>query len=362
MLEHFNSCLPFPYCLARISAVRFYNLHADKENGSQMTQYTSQQLSLMKTFIWVVTAGSFSLAAKQLCTSQPTVSRQLRTLEDHLNVQLLHRTPVGIKLTEPGKRYFEYVQSLVKNLETFESELRGNASLPTGVLRVVVPRGFCEDSLVEIASRYLSAYPSTRLDWKFGDADVRFGDRTIDCAITVGLPKDELLIARKLCDISMSVVAAPALLSRFKKVKTAQDLTKLPWVALSGRQTNNVKLQDQYGDLSSFDITPSFVADSAHAVCRATVSGIGVAVLPECCVAECQAMGELVRVLPHLTMPPVSIYLVYPKSRHYPCKLRKFIDLTLSLSSEVFARPELPILTQTPTHLLNRRASAAIRL
>lgn len=53
---------------------------------------------------------SFSKVAEHLHMTQPAVSKQIRKLEDELGVELLHRSPQGIQLTEAGiqfqKNYF----------------------------------------------------------------------------------------------------------------------------------------------------------------------------------------------------------------------------------------------------------------
>jgi DNA-binding transcriptional LysR family regulator len=302
-----------------------------------MAKITPNQLALINTFVRIVAAGSFSRAAKQLNTSQPTVSRQLCMLETHLGIQLLNRSTRGISLSEAGRRYYEYSRALSEDLDRFENELRGEANLPSGLLRVVVPSGFGQYRLMEVAAQYLKVNPAVRLEWKLSESPARFVDDAVDCAIQVDTIKDELLIARKLGEVNKIVVAAPALLTRYSDIWKPEDLSKLPWVALSNHHSCSIQLRDRRGNARKVDISPSFMADSVPVARQAALLGIGAALISSCAVSADIAAGRLTHVLPDWSGLSVPIYLVYPRFQHYPIKLRKFVDLISSLSPQLFS-------------------------
>lgn len=326
-----------------------------------MTKISANQLSLINTFVQIVSAGSFSRAAQQLNTSQPTVSRQLRILEEHLGIKLLNRNTRGISLSEAGRRYYEYSRSMSADLDRFESELRGETDLPCGLLRVVVPSGFGQSRLIEVAAQYLKANPAIRLEWKISDAPARFVDDAVDCAIQVDTIKDELLIARKLGEVNKIIVAAPALLSRHGNICKPEDLSRLPWVTLPNHHCGAIQLRDQWGNTRKLDISPSFMADSVPVARQAALQKIGAAFISSCAVSEDIAAGRLAHVLPDWSGLPVSIYLTYPKSQHYPLKLRKFVDLIKSLSPQFFTAVDpvscTPCMTSAANQPLHRPAA-----
>jgi DNA-binding transcriptional LysR family regulator len=301
-----------------------------------MTKTSANQLALINTFVQIVSAGSFSRAAQQLNTSQPTVSRQLRMLEAHLGIKLLNRNTRGISLSEAGRRYYEYSRIMSEELDRFESELRGETGLPCGLLRVVVPSGFGQSRLIEVAAQYLKANPAIRLEWKISDSPPRFVDDAVDCAIQVDTIKDELVVARKLGAVNKIIVAAPALLSRYGSICKPEDLSRLPWVTLPNHHCGSIQLRDRWGNSRKLDISPSFMADSVPVARQAALQEIGAALISSCAVTEDIAAGTLVQVLPDWSGLPVSIYLTYPKSQHYPVKFRKFVDLIKSLSPQFF--------------------------
>src|SRR5213596_3525491 len=100
---------------------------------------TADRIELMKTFVQIVEAGSFSAAAAQLATTQPTVSRRLQALERSLGVRLLRRSTHGIGLTEDGERCLDRARRLLSDWQEFESDLKGVGEEPSGSLRIVAP-------------------------------------------------------------------------------------------------------------------------------------------------------------------------------------------------------------------------------
>ena len=67
---------------------------------------------ILDTFIAVCDCGSFTKAAERLYISPTAVMKQMNTLEKHLEVKLIERTPAGIHLTEAGAVIFIGMRSL----------------------------------------------------------------------------------------------------------------------------------------------------------------------------------------------------------------------------------------------------------
>jgi len=92
----------------------------------------------MRMFVRVVESGNFSAVARELGIGQPTVSKQIASLEAHLGAQLLMRTSRRVVLTDAGRDFFESASKLVAELDAAESRipqwLRGlRAPEPSGL-------------------------------------------------------------------------------------------------------------------------------------------------------------------------------------------------------------------------------------
>jgi LysR family hca operon transcriptional activator len=77
------------------------------------------ELRHLRYFVAVAEAGSLTVAAEQrLHTSQPSLSRQIRDLEDELGAQLLTRAARGIELTPAGRAFLEHARLVLSQVET----------------------------------------------------------------------------------------------------------------------------------------------------------------------------------------------------------------------------------------------------
>jgi LysR family hca operon transcriptional activator len=75
------------------------------------------ELRHLRYFVAVAEAGSLTVAARKLHTSQPSLSRQIRDLEDEVGSQLLTRRARGIELTPAGRAFLEHARSVLSQVE-----------------------------------------------------------------------------------------------------------------------------------------------------------------------------------------------------------------------------------------------------
>src|SRR6478735_3071943 len=103
----------------------------------------------LRLFMRVVETGSFSKASADLGITQPTATKHVAALEQHLGARLLHRSTRGVTLTEIGALYYEKCKSIQRELEEadnlaslLQSRVRGQLRVSTSVAfgrRVLVP-------------------------------------------------------------------------------------------------------------------------------------------------------------------------------------------------------------------------------
>ena len=76
------------------------------------------ELRHLRYFVAVAEAGSLTVAAeRQLHTSQPSLSRQIRDLEDEIGAQLLRRSARGVELTPAGRAFLDHARSVLSQVE-----------------------------------------------------------------------------------------------------------------------------------------------------------------------------------------------------------------------------------------------------
>lgn len=75
------------------------------------------ELRHLRYFVAVAEAGSLTVAAqRELHTSQPSLSRQIRDLEDEVGAQLLTRSARGIELTPAGRAFLDHARSVLSQV------------------------------------------------------------------------------------------------------------------------------------------------------------------------------------------------------------------------------------------------------
>ena len=119
--------------------------------------------NLYKTFYDVATYGSISKAAVVNYTSQPAISRSIKTLEEQLNTKLFHRTKKGIELTEKGKELYFYVEQGYNSFLTAERSMLETNTLEKGKLSIGIPSHIATFYLFDAIDAFHKDYPNIEI-------------------------------------------------------------------------------------------------------------------------------------------------------------------------------------------------------
>lgn len=299
------------------------------------------RLELMQTFLRIVEAGSLTAAARQLGTTQPTVSRRLKMLEQYLGLELLKRTTHTLTLTTDGERCYERVKDLLQTWGAVESDLRGARDEPHGILRVLAPHAFGQEHLIGPLASYLERYPNMSVEWNLHD-DRSLHDfigEGIDCAIQVGHLRDQNLVANRIGEISRIVVASPELFRQRALPEYPEQLSELAWISLTTFYQQEIELHQRHsGQSVRLGFNPRLRTDNLYAMKNAVIRGIGIGVGSTWVMVDDLASGKLINLLPDWSASSLPVNLIYPYARFYPAKLRCFTEIMKQVLPEIFGR------------------------
>lgn len=294
------------------------------------------RVELMRTFVRIVEAGSLSAAAVQMNTTQATVSRRLQSLETLLGVRLILRTTHAMKLTDDGERCYQHARRVIDSWVALEDEVGHAEDEPVGVLRVRASHAFGQEQLLEPLTQFLMRYPRLNVEWMLNDRSADFLSDNIDCAIRVGAEIDPATVSVLLAEVPRCIVASPELLSRFAPVDTPDDLSALPWVALNTFYREHIELfEGESSQPLRIAISPRLSTDSLYVARKSALTGLGVAVVSSWTVEEDIHEGRLVHLLPDWQPAALPVHLVYPWSRYYPARLRRFLEMMREVMPEI---------------------------
>jgi DNA-binding transcriptional LysR family regulator len=288
------------------------------------------KLGSLKAFVKVVELGSFSEAGRQLRLSRSAVSKYIADLEDDLGVQLLNRTTRRASPTENGQAYFERALTILADLDAADQSVAQLQSTPRGLLRVNAPMSFGTIKLGPILADFMALYPELRIQLVLSDEQVDPIQGGLDVTLRIAELESSSLIARKITPIERVVCASHDYLNRNGTPAHPNDLRQHNCLTYGFLSTGNQwKLSGKDGD---HWIQPSWTlcANNAEVLRDAAVKGCGIALLPVFMAEKELKSGALRVVLSAYKAPPLTLYAIYPPTRHLALKVRLFIDFLVA--------------------------------
>jgi DNA-binding transcriptional LysR family regulator len=134
------------------------------------------ELRHLRYFVAVADAGTFTQAAEQMFVAQPTLSQQIRRLEEMVGTPLLQRRREGVRLTEAGSVLLDESRAVLSRVDHGVSRIRQAAGLGRPRLRFALPPSLPEDLAVDVASRLQAAAKAAGVDvaWIEAPLDAEF--------------------------------------------------------------------------------------------------------------------------------------------------------------------------------------------
>lgn len=156
----------------------------NKSPLDEETLLSGQFWGELRVFLAVAKSKSFNRAAEMTNTSQPTVSRQVKRLQDVVGSQLFISTPRGVKLTKKGEALAQALSRLDHTLHSITSDLKSENDEAEGVVRVSITDGlnalFAAPALVNFSAQYPKIQvhlksPLNHIDLRENQTDVMIG-------------------------------------------------------------------------------------------------------------------------------------------------------------------------------------------
>jgi LysR family cyn operon transcriptional activator len=140
----------------------------------------------LRYLLAVADHGGFTRAAEALHVSQPTLSQQIRQLEDTLGVALFDRTSRTVKATDAGEAYIECARRVLVELEAGKRALHDVKDLSRGTLRLAMTPTFMAYLVGPLVRDYAARFPGIHLEifeLSMDDIEAGLADDSLDIAI-----------------------------------------------------------------------------------------------------------------------------------------------------------------------------------
>lgn len=293
------------------------------------TARTAHQARWMLTFARIVECGGISAAAVQLGLDKAAVSRQLRDLEDSLDIRLMHRSTRRLTLTEVGAVVYERAQRIVHELEQAHMEAQALRSLPSGVLTISTSVAFGKLHVLPLMAEFMRRFPDIELQLCLLDRHVDLIEEGVDVLLRLCDSPPQHLVAHHLCGVDYAVVATPEVAGREPLVRTPEDLGKRDCLFYGFKNRGSTWQIRQGGQMVSVDVSTRVSVNSSEAVRELALQGLGIALLPCFAIVADLQKERLVRLLPGCEVEGNlgrNLYALHLPGRFTSPKVRVFVE------------------------------------
>jgi DNA-binding transcriptional LysR family regulator len=289
-------------------------------------------LGSIELFCFAAELGSFTAAATAAGVTPAAVSRSIARLEERLGVRLFVRTTRQIRLTDGGRVYFEQCRQALSQLTDAERQVTGSQAKPAGALRISAPTPFAHYRLLPLLGEFRRRYPEVTLDIHVSNRNIDFADEGYDLAIRGRAPADSSLIARKLEDAELVLVASPAYLKRAGKPKKLEDLQQHECIQFDLPSTGKRIPWPFMVDGAQVDVPTGgglCCSEDVLGIVTLARAGAGLVQTYRFIVEQDLARGDLVELLPQHAGASRPFILLYPHARHLSLRVRTFVDFLI---------------------------------
>lgn len=251
----------------------------------------------MEVFARVVELGGLSAAARSLRMTPSAVSKLLARLEGRLGARLLNRSTRKLTLTPEGQAFHDRAVRVLADIDEAERSVT-SAAAPRGRIRVNSNVPFGLHHLIPLIPAFTARYPEVVVDLVLTDQVVNLMDERTDVAIRVGPMPASQLMARKLGESPMAVVASPDYLARRGAPRALEDLDAHEMISFNfARQCDGWPFVTADGRRISRPAVGSATAGDGETARRLVLAGQGLARLSRFHIGPDLEAGRMVEVL-----------------------------------------------------------------
>jgi LysR family transcriptional regulator, low CO2-responsive transcriptional regulator len=272
--------------------------------------------------------GSISAAAEACRISQPSATKQLKTLEAAIGERLVERNGRASRVTEAGEVVVAHAARVLDTLQGLQGELEALRGAETGTLALAASTTSGAYVLPSILQCFADRHPGVDVDIAIGSsawvAD-RVAKREFSLGIAGEVELPEGVRAEPFLDDELVGIAAPGQVTLRRGKAPVSELER--WTLLVREQGSSTRtVAERYMARSAYHPANRWELDSNEAIKRSVQAGLGVGFVSKLAVADELERGELVSFRIEGGEPMRrSIHLLLPDDRDSTPSERAFI-------------------------------------
>ena len=284
---------------------------------------------LLKIFKTVAYYGNVSRAAKELCVTQPSVTKSIQKLENQLNMHLFVREKKGMILTDRGKTLYRYIIDSINTLDNVELVAKNINENDVGKLRIGAGESVTRTLLKKTIIEYKKLHPGITIelvnlssehlynDLRYGRLDLIFINSTI-------IINENRYKCFKLIDIEDCFFSNPELYNKIKNVINIKSILSESLIV----QNENYDTRTFLNSIcikNNIQLKPTLEMDRHGLLVEFVKEGLGIGFATKQYIKEYLDSGELIEINVNFNIEKRFINCVYRNNKNI--NLNKFIDL-----------------------------------
>ncbi|GAA0614754.1 selenium metabolism-associated LysR family transcriptional regulator [Virgibacillus siamensis] len=252
----------------------------------------------LKTFIAVAEKNSFSEAAKILYVTQPTITSQIKALEDELKTKLFERTTKKVEMTGSANVLLKYAREIVRMNDIARKEIMQMESTIYGELAMGCSLTIGEYVLPEFLKEFKEMYPLIQIQVAISNSRQtvdKIRDQVIDVGLIETPIEDPNITIEPFLEDELILVAAPNFFNCMNEMITLEKIKETPLIVREeGSGTRSVvNYYMEKAGLTYDDLNIAMTLGSTEAIKAAVESGLGVSIISRTAIKKEQRLGLL---------------------------------------------------------------------
>ena len=252
----------------------------------------------LKTFLVVAEKKSFSEAAKLLYVTQPTITAQIKALEEELNTKLFERTTKKVELTQSAKILMKYAREIIRLSDLAQKEIMQIEDTVYGDLSMGCSFTIGEYILPDFLKTFKGLYPLVQMEVNITNSnnivsDIK--DQRIDVGLIETPIDDPDVVVEPFMEDELIVIASPSHIAASNKKISLERLKRLPMI-VKEKGSGTRAVVNQYlkqAAIEESDLNIVMELGSTEAVKAVVESGLGVSIISKSAIQKEQELNLL---------------------------------------------------------------------
>ncbi|EPG5499213.1 LysR family transcriptional regulator [Acinetobacter baumannii] len=287
------------------------------------------QIRAMGVFACVVEKSSFSGAARELGITTSAVSQQIRSLENEMDVILLHRSTRKLSLTEAGQAFFSSCQEMLAAAERGKIRINELRDDLIGDLRIATTPDLAVQHIIPALSHWMSAHRGLSVHFEVGHRYIDLIEERIDIAVrmsSTAVEESDSVIPMAFVD--QILVASPSYLNQTSPILHPNDLNNHELLSINAmNDSRSFNFQHaKTGEKLNIEMASRLQSNNlqvAKALCQ---QGHGIARILYLDAQKELKNGSLIEILPDWKLPAFTLYAEIAKHDQQPMKIQRCVE------------------------------------